>query len=278
MAAGDATEATALGFHALADLVHGGVGGRVAAWCAEVPGLAETVAGLDPSSAAELHTRVTLLEAPPFASLYLHPQGLLSGEIASDHAAAHLSALGHLVGSEDPGAARAAARLLRWLPAWVAALAEVAGAGVYREGGDLAVAMAAGVAGGGTDEAWTLEGEPVALGADVGVDEIARALCVPARAGGFLVPSAIRAIGRALELPRAIGPSRAAELGDLFRAAAHFRRVPELCAALDARFAGFGARWEEVASQGAAACAAPWLARIERTRAVLRDVAAAARE
>jgi hypothetical protein len=269
-------EATVAGLDALAEFFRHGLTSESRSWWSEVPGLAHLLAEIHPAAAGEVHTRITLLEAPPLASLFLDPSGLRRREIAPDHVGDVLSATaGQLARGHDAAAAGLADGLLAWFPAWIAGIVEVDGAAFYQEAGDLALTLACRLVDGRDgDAALAAPGLDVDLGAPgTGIDDIASALVVPARSGGFLAPASLRVVARELDLPRALGSARASATADLFRAAAHFDRVSALCATLDARFDRFDHAWALAGARDGNRYAPTWRARIAGTRAMLAEIA-----
>lgn len=276
---------------------------------------------VDLEAAAEAHTRFFVLELPAFEGAFLAPDGLLGGAITQsvraartlaglgdpvdvepDHLAAELAWLGFLCGAEADalrdgvdagpiiGLQRAAlnTHLLRWVPAFVAALdsiigGEPAGAAdrVYQRGANIALQVLiehAAVVGAGGDgpeagSAWAL---PVAT--DVledpraGLRAIAEHLVLPCQAGGYLTRGVILRAARRLELPTTFG-TRADLLEGLLCAAAQYSMVADVCRELGIVVAG----WARTLESAPTIAATPWLDRGRRTQALLARVAAAGR-
>lgn len=273
-------------------------------------------ARFDADEAAAVWHQVVEAEVHPYESVYLGEEALLGGDRAeaaratrsgaglgdpraleADHLAEELRLLAFLGAAEadaladgvDPGHVHAHLRraldehLLRWLPALVAAVEGLdggpgGGAGLYAFAAgralDLAVDARSGLA--GAPAGWSLPPvEDVLADPKAGLARIARQLAVPALAGGLFTQGAVRRIGRALDLPAGFG-KRWQVIEGLLASAAHFDRVPETLAALDAEVARWDARYAGVAAAGLGPLVAPWRDRAAATRATLARIDAAA--
>lgn len=275
------------------------------------PGLPDV---FDADDAGAAHERVTA-EVFPYEAVFVGEEGLRGGDAADavartraevglgevgepDQLGEELLLLAFLCAAEadarrdgvKAGHVLAAQRrvldrhLLRWLPAFVAALggAGFPGKGVlglYPRAAamalDLAVAHRAAI--GPDGDAWAL---PEARSADellhdekTGLARIARHLTLTARAGGFLTAGAMARIGRGLDLPRGFG-KRWQVLESLLAAAAHYDAVPAVLAGLDAELVRWDEGYREVEAAGLAAAVAPWRARVAEAREVVRGMAA----
>lgn len=252
------------------------------------------------------HTRLLLLEIAPFQGVFLSAEGLVGGELADavadargrcglpvtkqpDHVAEEARWVGFLAGAEadalrdgvNAEPIRALARaafdehFLRWLPALVAAVHSTSEHPHERAVLDLALALAweHRLALDGAPPAWDLPAVENPLDdPKAGLGAIARHLARPAAAGGWISNAAVARLSRVLDLPAGFG-TRADRIETLFGSAAHYGRVPDLCAALDAEFAS----WERPAPAPLDALVAPWRARRAATREMLGRIAAAAR-
>lgn len=299
-------EAIARGLEQIAEWVASGLNERTRPLWEGIPDCDGLLAGISAEQLAEAHTRLLVLEVPAYESVYRSADGLLGGDISAavaglrlrsglspvgentDHLAHELGLLAFLVGAisdaKRDGVSHAHIlelerslldeHLLRWLPAWVAALASAAEVpGFFLHVSRLMLDLV-------LLERQHLLGEPsrweLPLRVEVlenpraGLVDIAEHLALASQAGGYFPRSALVRIGRLLDIPAGFG-SRADTLEGLFRNAAHYQLVPQLCAALEAEAAGWESYWAGVPPQ----VCGPWLMRISDTRALLRRVAAA---
>jgi hypothetical protein len=279
-----------------------------AAWAA-IPMARAALADHSLAEAAEVHTRVVLLELPLRASAWQSADGSVGGAIADDAAvllarcgrpavaepdtlATSLGLLAFLSGAvldaerdgvRPPDVADlerdALDQLLAWLPGAVAAIADMgAPAPLYELAAELALDLA-------VARRSALRPSPAppvlpplpALLDDptTGLRAIAEHLAVPALAGGGFARSTLVALSRDYDLPAGFG-GRADLLEGLLRSAAHYGRVVELCGALDALAAGWDRRWATLAGP-LGPIAEPWRHRASTTRALLRRLAEAHR-
>ncbi len=122
-------------------------------------------------------------------------------------------------------------------------------------------------------------GDPGPGDADAGpsLPAVVRRLAAPREAGLFLTPDAIADLGRSLDLPVLIGERRRM-LSALFQAAGQYDHVPALLDALVARWDAAAMETVDVARACPAwqPVATAWLARLARTRTLLRALAAEA--
>ncbi|RME26296.1 MAG: hypothetical protein D6798_06985 [Deltaproteobacteria bacterium] len=214
-------------------------------------------------------------------------------ELEADHLAEELRLLAWLCGAEAEGLADGAdvahvqaeqravldQHLLRWLPAFVAAVQGLelrGGESLYGWSAELLLELVIDWRTGlpGEAAAWSLPPlEPGLLDDEsTGLGRIARRLCTPALTGAFLSQAAIRRIGRRHDLPGGFG-KRWQVLEGVLAAAAHYDVVPVVLDALDAELARNAALLDGVADSLPEAVA-PWQARLEQGRALvaaLRD-------
>lgn len=293
----------------LGDLFQRGLTPTSAAAWGEVPLARGALADLPLDLAAEVHTRVVLLDLPLRASAWLSEDGLVGGAPA-DAAAALLARCGRPVGAEpdslgsqlaflaflsgavvdaqadghrlpDVGGLEREALdgLLAWLPGGVAAL-RAAGepAPLYELAAELALdlAIAHRASLGGPVPSPRLPPQPALLDLpQTGLRAIAEHLAVPALAGGAFARSTLVGLARDYELPAGFG-TRADLLEGLMRSAAHYQRLSELFGALEAIAAGWAGSWGSLAGP-LAPIAAPWHERIRGTCGVFSRLADAHR-
>jgi len=183
--------------------------------------------GLEPWAAHE-HTRLFVLELPPYASVHLSPEGKLGGDSADrvagtwralglvppaepDHLGAVLALYSEL-GAASQGCTTEAARarldharrvvmsehLLSWLPGYLTAISAdpVAApwAGLARDA--LAFEVASGPPPAGLPS--SLRDAPAPVTADAGPEELLDALVAPVRAGFVLTHASLRSAGEAV--------------------------------------------------------------------------------
>lgn len=266
------------------------------AW-GEVPLARGALADLPLAQAAEVHTRVVVLDLPLRASAWRSADGLVGGDDAAD-AAALLGRCGRAVGAEPDSlgnqlallgflsgavldAERDGARipdvrllerqalnsLLAWLPGGVAAV-RAAGepAPLYELAAELALdlTIAHRAALGAPFDAPTLPPLPALLDAPgTGIRAIAEYLAVPALAGGAFARSTLIGLARDYDLPAGFG-SRADLLEGLLRSASHYDRRSELLGALAALATGWAESWGALAGP-LRPLGQPWRERIQIT-------------
>ena len=246
------------------------------------------------------YARLLLLEAPPYASLFLEAPPVIGGETARhweealtvsgipslplerasspDHAGLYLRALAYAERGGAPGPILAEA--LRWLPQYLTALERDDPNGFYGR-----VAQLAAYALGECARHATPPAEPAdAALTDIPPPEddrlrtLARWLCTPLWSGWYLTPGSLRALSRALG--SAPGRTdRAALLEQVFEASGLDERTAELLDALLATLTAWDAAARDWGDQLGAwsASLAPWRASLERTRAMLTAMRAEAR-
>jgi TorA maturation chaperone TorD len=280
---------------------------RAIAAVADTPAAARAVApalGLEPVSDAE-HTEVFVLNCPPYAAVYLGPDGALGGE-GSDRVAGFWRAIGvtppaepdHLaallglyacLGEAADGARRAdtAAALRRsravllaeylwpWLPCYLDAVADgppaALAAWARLASHALACERSAGCSPGMAPEPerlpLALRAAPGAPNQDAGLKDLVSAVVTPVRSGMILTRHRLAAGAGQIGAGHRIGERR-------FALRAVLEQNPP--AAL-AWLAGEAHRWElRHAARGADAACRWWAARAARTRQALEDCAAAA--
>lgn len=300
------SEAAARGLDLIADWVGNGLNAETRTAWEAISEFAGTLAGVSDEHLAEAHTRLLVLEVPPYESVYLSADGLLGGEIAAavadlrrrsglsdalenpDHLATELGQLAFLVGAAAD-AQRDGVRhehilelqrtlldehLLRWVPGWIAALERTADLpAFFAQVGHVLFELLRFVRGqlGGDALPWNLP-EKVNFLANprAGIVDIAEHLTLASQAGGYFARSSLVRIGRSLDIPAGFG-SRSDTLEGLFRNAAHYQAVPRLCEALRAELVAWSGRWT-----GGGAVGEPWLARISETHALLERIARSA--
>lgn len=279
-----------------------------AAWSA-VPLARGALADLPLDQAAEVHTRVMLLDLPWRASAWLSADGTVGGPAVDDaiiltvrcgrapgpepdSLAAQLGTLAFLTGAvldaETDGTRVPAVQdlerdaldaLLAWLPGAVSALRQAGEpAPLYELAAELALDLA-------LSHRATLRPLPTAPTLpplpplldlpDTGLRTIAESLAVPALAGGAFARSTLVGLAREYEIPAGFG-SRADLIEGLLRSAAHYGRLPDLFGALDAVAADWALSWRSL-NGPLAPLAAPWQTRIAATRAVFARLADAHR-
>lgn len=238
------------------------------------------------------YARLILLEAPPYASLFLEAPPVIGGETAHhwettlaasgiptpplerasslDHAGLYLRALAcaERVGAPAPILAEA----LRWLPHYLTALERDDPDGFYGRIARLAAyalsesarhaAMNIGPAGVTPPEIPPPE--------DDRLRTLARWLCTPLWSGWYLTPGSLRSLARAL----GSAPSRtdrAALLEQVFEASGLDERTAELLDALLATLDAWDVAARDWGNQLGAwgAALASWRASLERTRVIL---------
>jgi putative dimethyl sulfoxide reductase chaperone len=238
------------------------------------------------------YARLILLEAPPYASLFLEAPPVIGGESArhwettlaasgipalplerasaSDHAGLYLRAL---ASAERRGApAPILTEALRWLPQYLTTLERADPDGFY---GRVAQLAAYALSESARHAAPTIE-PAVATPPDIPPPEddrlrtLARWLCTPLWSGWYLTPGALRALARALG--SAPGRTdRAALLEQVFEASGLDNRAPELLDALLATLDAWDASahaWSEQLGAWSATLA-PWRASLAQTHAIL---------
>lgn len=297
------------GFALLGDLLLNGLTARSREAWAQVPDAAPLLEALSEEAAAEQHTRALSLELAPFESAFLSPEGLVGGEVsdsvrelrartgldpaidAVDHVGEELRWMSFLTGAAADAARDGAAvqpihdleravldeHLLRWIPALVASLraqAEAPPLLVLAANLALALAVRRRMELGDRAAPWSLPPlEAILEDERAGLRRIAEHLALPVQAGGCFCRSTLVGIGRTLELPAGFG-TRADLLEGLLRSAAHYGRVPALCAALTEQVAAWDQAWATLDEAGLAPLAAPWHARIADTQRLLARLSA----
>jgi TorA maturation chaperone TorD len=231
----------------------------------------------DPDEAAAEHHRVFGREAPPFASLWFHPEGLVGGDVQADarvlmrdagfepkdepdHLAEGLRLLAWLAGAEADALADEAPAVdrireltarahsgLAWVPLLRATVARI-GSPLYAEALALIEAL--------------LPSRPCRPLPRFDLPaKPPRRLAVPAACGVLWTFTSLARIARPLGLPAGMR-SRFEILDNLFDESARFGVRADLLAALDAEMAAFEALLPTTVE--------PFRARIAETRAFLR--------
>ncbi len=292
----------------IAELWARGLTGDTLSALRQVPGLPVALPDrIDADEAGAAHVRIAQTELFPYEGVFLHEGGLLGGDAAAalrdrragvglgtprelepDHLAEELRLLAWLCGAEAEGLTdgadvahvRAEQRavldqhLLRWLPAFVAAVQGLSLAGteaLYAWSAgmllDLVLAWRAELP--GTASTWSLPDLRPGLLDDerTGLARIARRLCTPALCGAFLSQAAIRRVGRRHDLPGGFG-KRWQVLESVLAAGAHYESVPAVLDGLDAELAHAAALYDRVADTAPVAVA-PWQARVGEGRALI---------
>ena len=278
--------ARASGYALIAELLRHGPTARTLPALRELPELGDGVELHDDLDRhAATHQRVLGREVPPMQGAFLDPRGR-GGGLEAERLMADLGARGPGPRSSDPpdhasvlldGLADACAaaddeaqvallggHLLRWLPPLVVAL-ERAGEALYANVATQLVALGAhhaaalSVSAGALPEVATL---PELLERpETDLRRVSDALVTPAVSGWWLSHGALDGLGRAVGLPAGFGRRRDRVLA-LIGGAAEAARLPALIATLDGLADAWGARYEALG-------AAPWAARMARTRAGL---------
>ncbi|HLI14714.1 MAG TPA: molecular chaperone TorD family protein [Acidimicrobiales bacterium] len=255
-----------------------------------------------PLPSGEEHTATFVLECPPYASVYLGPDGMLGGEATDrvagfwralgcepptepDHLAsilALLAALGELEAGEAPGSSRRARiararevllveHLWSWVPVFLVAVRE-AGSPPYRRWARLVGAALAMPAGGASARRARASAHlPLALRAapavaEEGVDDVARLATVAIRSGMVLTRRRLASGAGRLGLAARVGERRFA----LEALLAADRRAT---LAWLAREAGRWERLHRAAPQPHAGIRAFWQGRARATAALLARLA-----
>ena len=243
------------------------------------------------------YARLLLMEAPPYASLFLEAPPVIGGEssraweatlaahglptppleraAANDHAGHYLRAL---AAAERAGVAGAVlAETLRWLPQYLTTLEQENPDGFYGRLAQLttyALCESAQYAGAPPPSA---EAEPAPPPEDDDLCTLTRWLCAPHWSGWYLSPDRLRALARSFGSPPG-RIDRAALLEQAFEASGLDERAADLLDALLALLA----RWQETADAWRADLAAwgaatdPWRSRLAQTHALLAAMRAAA--
>ena len=294
----------------LADVLLGELEPPVARALAADPALAEALR--PPSDEADVralraeYARLLLLEAPPYASLYLEAPPVIGGETARrwettlariglsalpteraasrDHAGLYLRALAQ---AERVGASRVAqtvlAEALRWLPQYLTALQQADPQGFYGRVAQLAAyalgesARAVEPPAGSTAPAAS-ETPPDALPEDDRLRTLTRWLCTPLWSGWYLTPSSLRAFAHAFGSPPG-RTERAALLEQAFEASGLDARTDELLDTLLATLDTWRAAADDWSAQlgGWDVHLAEWRARLAQTRDILTTMREEAR-
>ena len=237
------------------------------------------------------YARLLLMEAPPYASLYLEAPPVIGGEsvrawaaaraasglptptleraAASDHAGLYLRALAY---AERAGVAGdVLAQALRWLPQYLTALEQEDPDGFYGRLAQLttyALGECARQAEAPTQAARDAATAP--LPEDNDLRTLTRWLCTPLWSGWYLSPGSLRALARSFGSPPG-RIDRAAVLEQAFEASGLDERADELLDTLLALLA----RWQASADawradlDGWAATQDGWQARLAQTRDIL---------
>ncbi len=257
--------------------------GLSAEGCAEVREHLGWEGPLTPEIVAVERARIDM-EVPPFASVFLSADGLCGGDVAAEAQA--LRARCGLGAAREPdqigevfgllgwvhGRGTEAQRrevegfMLRWVPGFMAALEGVDGVGFHREllriGWFLLWQRGAAQRAEGQ---WALPAVTDPLGDPrTGLRGIAEFLVRPVCAGGFFTVSDLLGVARGSGLPVGFG-SRADRLEGLLQSAAHYGKVREVCAGLEAVTQRWERWWREAGEQG-------WAERVEAGRGVIRRV------
>jgi hypothetical protein len=243
--------ARARGYALLAEVIRGRVDLEA------VPALAEVV--LSGEDAQAEHWRVFGREAPPHASLFRHPDGLLAGDPPLDVLLDVLA-----VGDPTP-----LPDLLTWLPALDAAVQGL-DCPLYATALDLLRAML-------LDHVaeldlapldWTLPPQSALLDSPrTGLADIARALAVPSRAGHLFTHRALRRVSAQAGVPAGFGV-RWQVIENLLVGAARFDRLHLLREAFETELA----RAEVCLETWACAPVEPWKRHLADTRALVARV------
>ncbi len=239
------------------------------------------------------YARLILLEAPPYASLFLEAPPVIGGETArhwetalaasgipalplerassSDHAGLCLRALAYAERRGAPGPILAEA--LRWLPQYLTALERADPGGFYGRVAQLAayaLGESARQAAAPVAEPAGAEPPEIPPPEDDRLRTLARWLCAPLWSGWYLTPGALRALARSLG--SAPGRTdRAALLEQVFEASGLDNRTGELLDALLATLSEWDAAAREWGDQLGAwgGALTPWRASLTQTRALL---------
>lgn len=292
----------------LADVLLGELEPPVARALAADPALAEALRPPSDEDGVRAlraeYARLLLLEAPPYASLYLDAPPVIGGETARrweatlarigmpalpleraaarDHAGLYLRALAQAERTGAPGATRTIlAEALRWLPQYLTALEQADPQGFYGRVARLvayALSESARAVEPPTGAAAASATPPDALPEDDRLRTLARWLCTPLWSGWYLTPSGLRTFAHAFGSPPG-RTERAALLEQAFEASGLDARTDEL---LDALLATLD-RWSAAAdawsaeSGGWDAVLAEWRARLAQTRDILTTMREEAR-
>lgn len=249
-----------------------------------------------PSSEAEAqalraeYARLLLMEAPPYASLFLEAPPVIGGEssraweatlaahglpmppleraAASDHAGHYLRALAH---AERAGVAGAVlAEALRWLPQYLTTLEQEDPDGFYGRLAQLTAAALCECARHAGPPPPPADAAPAPPPEDDDLRTLTRWLCTPLWSGWYLAPGSLRALARSFGSPPG-RIERAAVLEQAFEASGLDERAADLLDALLALLA----RWQEAADAWRADLAAwgaatdLWRERLAQTRTLL---------
>lgn len=295
-------QARSLGYALLAELLERGVSDETREAAQASDALAAAIGGADDDALAADHERAFGWAAPPLAGFYLDPERLVGGARTDalhalldaagytpdlrhrdvEHLSTALRALAFLSGAESDaredgheGAVEKVEGLsrrlldehvLRWLPIFVLA--------VRRTGLPFPAAIASELdalvrshrdALAGPAPRFDLPEAPALLEDDeTGLREIGTYLSAPAHAGFVLTREDVARLGRGLNVPRGFG-DRTQLIVNLLRSAARFDALDALLEALEEEA---GAQAEGLAGYGDVT--APWRARIDESRALLR--------
>lgn len=258
---------------------------------------------VDPEEAATGYVAAFDLGVPPYASTFVADNGRVGGAhttrihdeiirdgfvpITDEVAACHLGVLlGHLyaltrTGRHDRTRAFARDHVASWITALSSAVAEIDDglwAAVVAMAADLTLDEAAAAdPGPGSAADDTALAHPLLDDAS-GLRDIAEYLAKPTRCGLFLTDAECARIGRALDLPRGFGHRRA-RIETQLGSAAEYDRVDDLAdawlAIVDRRDTAL--REVEADAPSLATVTAPWHARLQATRDMLRTLGDGAR-
>ncbi len=236
------------------------------------------------------YARLILLEAPPYASLFLEAPPVIGGETARhwettlatsgiptpplerasapDHAGLYLRALAYAERGGAPSPILADA--LRWLPQYLAALERSDSRGFYGRVAQLtAYALSESARYAAPQSAGTALPD-IPPPEDDRLRTLARWLCTPLWSGWYLTPGSLRALSRALG--SAPGRTdRAALLEQVFEASGLDERTADLLDALLAMLGEWNAAAHDWSEQLGAwsASLTPWSASLAQTREML---------
>lgn len=294
-------EARSRGYALLSKLLLDGVDAAMLERLGEIPVLFEALpdGGVDAqldALAAEQHA-VLSRGVPPFAGVFLDPEGLVAGaaaddlraayerfgfraqrrDVSDDHLGVTLGALAFASTHAGEWEIRALLdhQLLRWLPSFAVAVGERAG--FWQTVVGLVVELVSdhrAALGALPTVATPLPEPPALLGGDTGVRDIARYLCTAGACGAYLTRDDIASLGRTTEVPHGFG-NRADMLENVLRAAAEydvdaFAALGDRLAEHDRDYDALGARLTALRPW-----IRPWRRRLCKTRMLVGSIQAA---
>lgn len=302
----DRTEARAAAYRLLSSLWLDGATPDLLSTLRELPDLGGALPDpYDPDEAAAEHHRLLGFEVPPYAGVFVDPEGCIGGEAAgvvlelharaglpaprggeeADHLGHHLALLARVADRPALAAEALDRALLPWLP-WLAEVVERLGSPFHRALAGLTLELALDHRRDGEMARIEPPVTPAGHGDDPladarsGLRDLATFLATPARSGLYLARADVRALAAGERLPTGFG-GRADALETLLRSGAEFGGLAVVLEGLGERVEAGRERCAALEASGVpgvAAIAALRRGRLDRAAAVVERLATARAE